>query len=169
LLVKEDGNEAEADPTWAPDGESIVFARSDGTGHFAIYRLDFKAKKVSRILDSEGLFSPRVSPDGRYICALTYPETKLRLFDTSTNHWSNLVEEEQLSYNEWSHDGRYVYIRESRGGVGEMVRVRIKDRVLEHVVSLKDFPQLGDIFAAWIGLTPDDSPLLMRDRSVQEI
>lgn len=50
-----------------------------------------------------------------------------------------------------------------------MVRVRLKDHVLEHVVSLKDFPQLGDIFAAWIGLSPDDSPLLMRDRSVQEI
>jgi hypothetical protein len=47
--------------------------------------------------------------------------------------------------------------------------LRIKDRVLEHVVSLKHFPQLGDIFAGWIGLTPDDSPLLRRDRSVQEI
>jgi hypothetical protein len=47
--------------------------------------------------------------------------------------------------------------------------VRIKDRVLEHVLSLKDFPQLSDGFASWIGLTPDDAPLLMRDRSVQEI
>jgi hypothetical protein len=60
-------------------------------------------------------------------------------------------------------------MRESWAGAGEMVRMRIKDRVLEHVVSLKGFPQLGDIFAAWIGLTPDDSPLLMRDRSIQEI
>jgi hypothetical protein len=41
--------------------------------------------------------------------------------------------------------------------------------VLEHVLSLKDFPQLSDPFAIWIGLTPDDAPLLMRDRSVQEI
>ena len=56
-----------------------------------------------------------------------------------------------------------------RGGAGELVRVRIKDRVLEHVLSLKDFPQLSDGFASWIGLTPDDAPLLMRDRSVQEI
>jgi hypothetical protein len=49
------------------------------------------------------------------------------------------------------------------------VRVRIKDGVLEHLLSLKDFPQPSDIFASWIGLTPDDAPLLMRDRSVQEI
>ena len=60
-------------------------------------------------------------------------------------------------------------MRENRGGAGELVRVRIKDRVLEHVLSLKDFPQLSDVFASWIGLTPDDAPLLMRDRSVQEI
>ena len=60
-------------------------------------------------------------------------------------------------------------MRDNRGGAAELVRVRIKDRVLEHVLSLKDFPQLDDGFASWIGLTPDDAPLLMRDRSVQEI
>jgi len=91
------------------------------------------------------------------------------LLDTTTNRWSSLLEGEQVGYNEWSHDGKYVYLRESRDGAGELVRVRIKDRVLEHLLSLKDFPQLSDGFASWIGLTPDDAPLLMRDRSVQEI
>ena len=60
-------------------------------------------------------------------------------------------------------------MRENRDGAGELVRVRLKDRVLEHVLSLKGFPQLSDTLASWIGLTPDDAPLLMRDRSVQEI
>jgi Tol biopolymer transport system component/DNA-binding winged helix-turn-helix (wHTH) protein len=169
LLVKEGGQEPEDDPTWTPDGKSIVFARSDATRQFAIYRLDFNTQKVSPIPDSKGLFSPRMSPDGRYICALSWPDTKLMLFDTSTNHWSSLVEGKQLGYTEWSHDGKYVYMREALEGTGEIVRIGIKDRVLEQVVSLKDFPQLIDMFAAWIGLTPDDSPLLLRDRSVQEI
>jgi hypothetical protein len=44
-----------------------------------------------------------------------------------------------------------------------------RDRVLEHVLGLKNFPQLSDGFAAWIGLILDDAPLLMRDRSVEEI
>jgi len=79
------------------------------------------------------------------------------------------VEGEEVSDNEWSHDGKYVYVRENRAGAGELVRVRIKDRVLEHILSLKDFPQLDDLFAAWVGLTPDDAPILMRDRSIQEI
>jgi hypothetical protein len=31
-----------------------------------------------------------------------------------------------------------------------VVRVRLKDRVLEPVVSLKDFLQLADVFAGWM-------------------
>jgi Tol biopolymer transport system component len=162
-------DQAEADATWTPDGNSVIFEKSDRTEHIAIYRLDMKTGSVSAIPDSDGLTSPRLSPDGRYISALTRPHTKLMLFDTSTNHWSTLVEGEQVQANEWSHDGKYVYMRETWRGAGELVRVRIKDRVLEHVLSLKDVPQLADVFASWIGLTPNDAPLLMRDRSVQEI
>jgi Tol biopolymer transport system component/DNA-binding winged helix-turn-helix (wHTH) protein len=167
VLTQTDTNEADA--TWMPDGKSIVFGKTDRMSNAAIYRLDLKNRRVSSIPGTDGLFSPRVSPDGRYISALTFGQTKLMLFDTNTNRWSNLVEGEQIGYNEWSHDGEYLYMRENREGAGELVRVRIKDRVLEHVLSLKDFPQLSDKFASWIGLTPDDAPLLMRDRSVQEI
>jgi Tol biopolymer transport system component len=174
-------NTSEADATWTPDGKSIVFGKTDNisilsNASTAIYRLDLKTRRVSSIPDSDGIFSPRISPDGRYISALTFGETnhtldatKLMLFDTKTNRWSSLVERGHFGYNEWSHDGKYVYMRDYQGGAAELVRVRIKDRVLEHVVSLKDFPQLADGFALWTGLTPDDAPLLMRDRSVQEI
>jgi hypothetical protein len=41
--------------------------------------------------------------------------------------------------------------------------------VQAHALRLRDFPQVIDMFAGWIGLTPDDAPLLMRDRSLQEI
>ena len=51
----------------------------------------------------------------------------------------------------------------------KIVRVRIKDRVKEDVLSLKDFPSLVDPFAAWCGVTKDGKILLMRDGSVQEI
>ena len=161
--------EAQADPTWTPDGKSVVFEQSDSVGHIAVYRSDVKTGKVFSIPDSDGLSSPRMSGDGRYICAIANGYTKLMLFDTQNNHWSTLSEGEQLGYNEWSHNGKYICLRENWGGAGELVRVRIKDRVLEHVLSLKDFPQREDGFALWIGLTPDDAPVLMRDRSIQEI
>ena len=159
----------EADPTWMPDGKSIVFGKTDRISKAGVYRLDLSSKKVYAIPGSDGLVSPRVSPDGRAISALTVDQTKLMLFDINTNVWSSLADGEEVGYNEWSHDGKYIYFRENRGGAGELVRLRVKDRVLEHLASLKDFPQLSDEYASWIGLTPDGAPLLMRDRSVQEI
>ena len=77
------------------------------------------------------------------------------LLDQTTNSWSTLAEGDHFGFNEWSPDGKYVYARENGSGFGKIVRVRIKDRVLEEVLSLKDFPQLVDPFAEWYGLTPD--------------
>ncbi len=171
LLVPGNADKSESDPTWMPNGKSIVFGKSEEIDkvRMAIYSLDLNTRTISQVPDSQELFSPRVSRNGRYICALKKGQTELMLFDTNTNHWSIVGEGEQLSYNEWSHDGKYVYMRETKGGAAEVIRVRIRDGVLEDVFSLRDFPQVTDMFAGWIGLTPDDAPLLMRDRSLQEI
>ena len=40
---------------------------------------------------------------------------------------------------------------------------------MERLLSLKDIPRGFDPWEFWVGLAPDDSPLLMRDRSTQEI
>jgi Tol biopolymer transport system component len=135
----------------------------------AIFRLDLDSGRSRFIPNSDGLYSPRLSPDGRFISAFTNSETELMLFDTKTTHWSNLAKGEQFGDNVWSHDGKYVYVRESSKGSPRLIRVRIKDGLLEDVLSLKDMPQLVDFFAAWIGLTSEDAPVLIRDRSVQEI
>jgi Tol biopolymer transport system component len=158
-----------ADPTWTPDGKSIIFGEPSSEASGGIYRMELNTRKVSQVPNSDGLYSPRVSPDGRYISALTVNQAKLMLFDTGRRRWSNLAEGVKLGYNEWSHDGKYVYLRENQAGASKLVRVRIGDRVSEDVLSLKDFPQLSDILSLWIGPTPDDALLLMRDRSVQEI
>jgi len=166
-----DPNEVQADPNWAPDGKSLVFAKSKPSekGPMAIFRLDLDSGRSRFIPNSDGLYSPRLSPDGRFISAFTNSETELMLFDTKTTHWSNLAKGEQFGDNVWSHDGKYVYVRESSKGSPRLIRVRIKDGLLEDVLSLKDMPQLIDFFAAWIGLTSEDAPVLIRDRSVQEI
>jgi Tol biopolymer transport system component/DNA-binding winged helix-turn-helix (wHTH) protein len=172
-VERSNADAVDTDPMWTPDGKSIIFSRTapGGEGKQAIYRVDLGSGNLTQIPGSEGLFSPRLSPDGRYIAALAGRDTpkRMMLLDQNTNTWSTLVEAEGFAFNEWSPDGKYVYVRENVGGFAKIVRVRIKDHVQEDVLSLKDFPSLVDPFAAWYGFTPDGKILLMRDRSVQEI
>ncbi len=164
-------DDVDTDPTWTPDGKSIIFARApagERAGQ-AVYRVELSGGNLILIPGSNRLYSPRISPDGRYIAALTAAAKQLTLLDQTTNTWSTLAEGDHFGFNQWSPDGKYVYARESGGGSEKIVRVRIKDRVLEDILSLKNFPELIDPFAEWYGLTPDGKLLLMRDRSVQEI
>jgi Tol biopolymer transport system component/DNA-binding winged helix-turn-helix (wHTH) protein len=165
------GDDSESDPTWTPDGKSIVFSKSaaSGKGARGIFCLSLDSGNLARIPDSDQLHSPRLSPDGRFISALKVDGNGLTLFDRKTSQWSTLAAGEPFAFNEWSHDGKYVYWRATHEGSGHLLRIRIRDRVIEDVVDLKDFPALVDDFANWYGLTPDGGLLLMRDRSVQEI
>jgi hypothetical protein len=49
-----------------------------------------------------------------------------------------------------------------------VIRVRLKDAKIERVVDLKDFSQTGH-WGFWMGIAPDDSPLLLRDAGSQDI
>jgi len=165
----------DAEPNWMPDGKSIVYSKpidpSSPVGRetLAIFSQDLDTGKVSLIPNSETRFSPRVSPDGRYISAFSQPSTELLLFDSKTNRWSTLAKGELFGYNLWSKDGKYIYMRDNHAGSPRIVRVSIADARLEEVVSLKDLPQLVDPFTGWFGLTPDGDPVVIRDRSTQEI
>ena len=170
-IAPSNADDADTDPTWTPDGKSIIFARAPAgeRGGQAIYRVDLSSGNLTLIPGSNSLYSPRISPDGRYIAALTADAKQLALLDQTTNSWSTLAEGDHFGFNAWSPDGKYVYARKDGSGFARIVRVRIKDRAQEEVLSLKDFPQLVDPFSEWYGLTPDGRILLMRDRSVQEI
>ena len=48
-------------------------------------------------------------------------------------------------------------------------RIRISDGKLERILSLKGFQAAPGAFGNWSGIAPDDSPLFVRDASIQEI
>jgi Tol biopolymer transport system component len=166
------GERNEDGPSWSADGNSLVFGRLvpfyAGTGTVAIHSLDLKTKKISTLPGSDGLCSPAYSPDGRYIAAQTAAApTKLMLFDSSTQNWTELVKGNMMTCFKWSYDAKYIYIRSSGSGIS---RVRISDRKTEQVASLNSIRLTGTWGGTWwFGLAPDDSPLVLRDAGTQEI
>jgi hypothetical protein len=90
----------------------------------------------------------------------------LTLFDFNTHKWSMLANQ-FAAFPCWSHDSQYVYfLRPFQNGGVE--RVGIRDRKVDQVVDLKDFRMTG-YYSVWLGLTADDSPLLLKDTGTQDI
>jgi len=132
----------------------------------AIYHLDLKTQQISKLPNSDGLFAPRLSRDGRYLTALPADRNTVMLYDLQTERWSVLVQ--NYGSIAWSHDSKSVYlIRRREAQVAELVRISIPDGKTERVLDLKDVT-LGS-FWDWVSLLPDDSALLMLDKSTQEI
>lgn len=130
--------------------------------------VDLKTAKVETLPDSEQLLSPVRSPDGRYLVANTVDRQKLMFFDFTTQKWSELVSMSS-GYTQWSGDSKFVYFDSGTGTDPAIYRIHLSDKKLERVATFKDIRRVFTAFVAWSGLTPDGSPLLMRDTGTQEV
>lgn len=164
-LLPEDPLEA-WDATWSADGTRIAFGGGASDPNSAIRVLDLKTHQISTLPDSKGFFSPRWSPDGRYLIAMSFASGSLMLFDFSSQKWEEIAKI-SMGFPNWSKNGDYVYFLHEADHPSVM-RIRIRDRKIEQVADLKDFRQTG-YWSVWLGLAPDDSPLLLRDTGTQDI
>jgi len=161
------GIESGYDTNWSGDGKRILLGQDHDVGQ-SIRILDLKTGEVDSIEGSEGLFSPRWSPDEKRILALEKNTLKLRLFDSAKGGWRPLTEE-SLGYPKWSRDGRYIY--GAAGPIGTVVATRIEVATgRREEVARTDFKLLGVIGSgAWLGWTEDWEPLTVRDLSSTQI
>ena len=159
------GNTNLADPVWSPDGKSLAFGENSLNNQgSAIYVLDLKTRAATKVAGSDGLYSPRWSPDGHYIAAIPLDSLKLMLFELTTQKWTELTKI-FAAYPAWSRDSRYLYFDGNQG----YYRVQVPSGKLERLFSLEGFRAAGGAFGNWSGLAPDQSPLLVRDVSIQEL
>ncbi|HUD63151.1 MAG TPA: protein kinase [Candidatus Sulfotelmatobacter sp.] len=161
-----DDHSQQLDPNWSPDGSKIIFAGESNDPTSAIHILEVTSRKISDLPGSQGLYSPRWSPDGRYISAFSADSKTLLLFDFQTQKWTDLATG-SLSWLNWSHDGQYVYVLDFMGK-NAVVKIRVSDHKIGQVVDLNNFVTTGR-YGGCLALTPDDSLLLLRDTGSQDV
>jgi eukaryotic-like serine/threonine-protein kinase len=154
--------------SWTPDGNSIVFHDTPGGGGGVVKIVNLKTLQVTTIPDSKDLFAPVRSPDGGYLSATSVDGQKLMLFDFATRKWSELVKM-NVGFTDWSRDGKYVYFDTGLSDNPALYRVRVTDRKVERVTDLKGVRRTVFAWIPWSGVTPDGSPLVVRDISSQEV
>jgi eukaryotic-like serine/threonine-protein kinase len=164
------GTRDELLPSWAPDGNALFFGNTviPGGPPGTVSRLDLKTNEISIVKGSEQTRSPNLSPDGNYVAAISEANHVL-LLDWKAGTRTELAS--MTAYHPaWSRDSQYVYFSSTDHGEPVYCRVRIKDRKLERIISLKDIKRpISESWGNWTGLDPNDAPLALRDISTYEI
>lgn len=162
-----DHAEEEGIPSWSPDGKKVAFGDvpvvyGHSTGKEVIHVYDVGMDQLSALPRSQGLWTSRWSPDGRYMAALTIAEQELVLFDFKSQKWRHLGI--KSGYNPtWSQDGKDIYL-DTFDEFRTLFRVRVSDGKPERLVDLGRMAR-----EPWSGVAPDGSPLLTRDTVISEI
>jgi Tol biopolymer transport system component len=161
------GEHVEGDPTWSPDASAVMFSDGGDARDSNIKALNLNTHTATELPGSKGIYSPRWSPDGRYVAALTSGDWKLMLFDFKTQKWEKLGAS-GAGFPNWSKDGKYVFFF---GGATTFYRVEIATRKTEEVARFGEphaVISVGGVFA-WYGMTPEGSPLIAHGAGTEEI
>lgn len=169
-VVQENGSQIDAN--WSSDGSQLMFGDySHDANGLSIRILDFRTNKVVPVPGSEGLFSPRWSPDGKHIAAISPDNTTLMLYDFATQKWSTWLKETAgtVSYPVWSPDSNYLYFDDLVTDEEAIRRVKVGGTEPEKVFALGSLDRYPGALGPWTGVAPDGSWMFVQDRSTQEV
>ena len=159
-------------PTYSPDGRRVAFGRVISYGvanHGAngISVVDLRTGNATTIPGSEGLWTARWSPDGRFLSATTAGRQRLMLYDFTSGQWQDLS---HLGVNDmgWSHDGSRLFFDAHTGTQPGIFTVAMKDHVVKPYASMSGLERTG--FAGWrMSIVADDQVILLRQAGIMEV
>ena len=135
----------ESDATWSPDGKFLAFGRpSYGVNlaetdlvayEIAIY--DTATHQALTVPGSKGLFSPRWSPDGKYLAALSSDSKRLLRFDFLTRQWLEWLRAQDgtVGYPVWAADSKSIYVERFHAAEPSMHVVKLGENTSHQYLS----------------------------------
>jgi Tol biopolymer transport system component len=161
------------DANWSPDGTKVLFGLGPParptTARMDLRIVDLKNRQVKIVPGSEGKWSPRWSPDGRYIAAMaggTQPGG-LPIFDFKTERWHTLPVEGDVNFPAFSSDSRFLYFLRYGHNQG-VFRILVAGGKEERMVNMTDWHLTG-FYGFSMSLDPTDAPLVLRDMGSNDI
>jgi Tol biopolymer transport system component len=173
LWLPSDSSSDMHDACWSLDGTRVLYA----TGPTAAVTpekqdlriVDLRTRQTTIVPGSEGKWSPRWSPDGRYIAAFFGGQTlaKLPVLDLATGQWRTIPVNGEMSYLSFSHDSHFIYFLRHGRDQG-VFRVPVAGGREQRVVDMADWHLTG-VYGFSMILDPTDAPLVLRDMSSDDI
>jgi len=130
--------------------------------------LDIASGHIDVIPGSEGGEQPRWSPDGKYISTVSVKTKDLKIYDLKTQTWTALAAKGMnMNYPQFSRDSQSIYFLRLGDAQG-VFKVGVHGSAEERVVDLTGWHMQG-YFGHYMGLDPNEAPLLMKDVGSQDI
>jgi DNA-binding winged helix-turn-helix (wHTH) protein/Tol biopolymer transport system component len=161
-------------PTWSPDGNSIAVSAHPHPNGREVRIVDLRTQKSTTVAGSEGMWSSRWSPDGKYLVALkgdpkSDSDNRIMLYSFSSQTWQELASGANIGWPSWSHDGKSVFAQADDW----LIRIDVASHKRENVASLHGFRSTAYALdrwdGGWYGLAPDDRPITTRDTGIEAL
>ena len=155
--------------TWSPDGHSLAVSGFPFRSEKGIRIVDAATRQVSTLPGSEGFCCPTWAPDGKHLVAVGVAPQRFMMFTFANRKWSELMRGD-FNYMDYSRDGKYFYFDTKTGSDPGVYRLRLSDRGVERVASLKGVRRTPpSVFGAWFDVGPDNSPMVLRNLTGQQL
>jgi DNA-binding winged helix-turn-helix (wHTH) protein/Tol biopolymer transport system component len=155
----------EGDFNWTPDGKRIIY----DSARASLWSLEVSTGTATKMPGTDGLYSPRSSPDGSMLAALNWrsDSDQLTVLRFAAGRWKRTADTTGfIKWPYWSRDSRFVwYLNAVKGTIA---RYDVVHDQHEDVVPIK-MEQLTGRVGTWFALTPTEEPMILRRRDIQQV